>query len=184
MLKAVADGTVFEVVYGIALRASSTAAALGQAVPKDARRNVIAGARELIRITGGKNVILSSDVARCLEMRAPHDLINLCARFARSSVRSTRCRAQRRRPGLQAGASESGRVRQLPRHHHASACAVSCSLPCLSLDHRTDSNRQGYRGVLSTPRLVTAPAPEEQAGQKRKRDGADVGAREDELLPT
>lgn len=74
VLKAVTDGVVFEICYGIAMRSSSTG------VPKDARRNVMAGARELIRITGGKNIVFSGDVAKCLEMRAPHDLINLCVR--------------------------------------------------------------------------------------------------------
>ena len=71
VLKAIADGAFFEICYAPALRA--------QPVPKDARRNVIAGARELIRITNGKGIILSSEVRRCFELRAPLDLCNLGA---------------------------------------------------------------------------------------------------------
>jgi ribonuclease P/MRP protein subunit RPP1 len=76
VLKAVADGVMFEVCYGITMRSSATADKSGSVVPKDARRNVIAGARELIRITNGKGVILSSQVKHCMEMRAPLDLCN------------------------------------------------------------------------------------------------------------
>lgn len=87
VLKAIADGAVFEVCYGVAMRlgdgsgSTSGAAATGQMsggpVPRDARRNVISGARELIRITNGKGIILSSEVRRCMELRGPLDLCNL-----------------------------------------------------------------------------------------------------------
>lgn len=69
VLKAIADGAFFEISYGPALQA--------QPIPKEARRNVIAGARELIRVTNGKGIILSSEVRRCFELRGPVDLCNL-----------------------------------------------------------------------------------------------------------
>lgn len=84
VLKAIADGAVFEVCYGSAMRSaagqsSGVNSAAGSSMPinRDARRNVIAGAREIIRITNGKGVVLSSEVRRHLEMRGPLDLCNL-----------------------------------------------------------------------------------------------------------
>ena len=37
----------------------------------------MAAAKELIRITKGKGIILSSEVRKCMELRAPNDLTNL-----------------------------------------------------------------------------------------------------------
>jgi len=68
VLKAIADGVVFEVAYSPALRTDQ----------KDARRNILAGARELIRVTSGKGVIFSSDARAFLEIRSPADVQNLC----------------------------------------------------------------------------------------------------------
>lgn len=85
VLKAVADGVVFEVAYSPALRTD----------PKDARRNILAGARELIRITSGKGIIFSSDARTFLEVRSPADVQNLCvvrtcrSAFIRASIRMT-----------------------------------------------------------------------------------------------
>lgn len=73
VLSAVQQGVFFEIVYGIALRPSSAE----NPVPKEARRNVFAGARELIKMTNGKNLILSSAVQKCMELRSPSDVINL-----------------------------------------------------------------------------------------------------------
>jgi hypothetical protein len=89
VLKAIADGVVFEIAYAPAMRSagfSSSATSsdgggggrLSGEVPKEARRNVIAGARELVRVANGKGVIMSSEVRRALEMRGPNDLVNLC----------------------------------------------------------------------------------------------------------
>lgn len=75
VLKAIAEGTMFEACYGPAMRLNSTSGA--SSLPKEARRNIIAGARELIRITNGKGVILSSEVKNALELRGPLDLCNL-----------------------------------------------------------------------------------------------------------
>lgn len=67
---AIQQGVYFEIVYSIALRS-------GADVPKEARRNVFAGARELIKMTNGKNIILSSGVKKCMELRSPGDVSNL-----------------------------------------------------------------------------------------------------------
>ncbi|GAA5920265.1 hypothetical protein JCM5296_004594, partial [Sporobolomyces johnsonii] len=39
----------------------------------------IAGAREVVRATGGKGVVISSGAVRAGEMRASEDLVNLCS---------------------------------------------------------------------------------------------------------
>lgn len=46
------------------------------------RRNWIAGAREVVRATEGKGVVISSGAVRAGEMRGTEDLINLCVSFA------------------------------------------------------------------------------------------------------
>ena len=74
ILKAIGDGVVFEIAYSAAMRTNGE-------VVKDARKNLLAGARELIRVTGGKGVIFSSDARQFLELRAPADLQNLYVRF-------------------------------------------------------------------------------------------------------
>lgn len=76
VLKAVADGVVFEICYGAAMRSASSSSSADKPVSKDARRNIIAGARELIRVTNGKGVIISSEARKCMEMRGPLDLCN------------------------------------------------------------------------------------------------------------
>lgn len=75
MLKAISEGTMFEICYAPAMRLNNIND--NSNLPKEARRNIIAGARELIRITNGKGIILSSEVKRALEMRSPLDLCNL-----------------------------------------------------------------------------------------------------------
>jgi ribonuclease P/MRP protein subunit RPP1 len=70
VLNAIQQGVVFELVYGVTLRT---------AVPKDARRNVFASAKELVRITKGKGLLLSSAVQNCMELRAAPDLIALAS---------------------------------------------------------------------------------------------------------
>lgn len=78
MLKAIAEGAVFEICYGIAMRSGSAPVLQAEKpIPKEARRNVISGARELIRIANGKGIILSSEVRRCMELRGSADLCNL-----------------------------------------------------------------------------------------------------------
>lgn len=42
------------------------------------RRNWIAGAKEIVRATGGVGVIISSGAVKAGEMRAAEDMINLC----------------------------------------------------------------------------------------------------------
>jgi ribonuclease P/MRP protein subunit RPP1 len=76
VLKAIAEGTMFEICYGAAMRLNTPTTGAG-GLPKEARRNIIAGARELIRVTNGKGIILSSEVRQALEMRGPLDLMNL-----------------------------------------------------------------------------------------------------------
>lgn len=41
------------------------------------RRNLITNALNLVRVTKGKNIILSSAARRAIELRGPHDVINL-----------------------------------------------------------------------------------------------------------
>nr|ASF90188.1 hypothetical protein SPAR05921 [Bartheletia paradoxa] len=64
--KALEGGAVFEICY-----TGAVSGEIGE------RRNLIAGAREVIRITGGKGVVLSGEVEEMMGLRGPFDVINL-----------------------------------------------------------------------------------------------------------
>lgn len=65
--KAISDGAFFEICYGGALDGSN----------EYGRRNLIAGVKEIVRVTGGKGIIFSSNVKNALHLRSPYDVINL-----------------------------------------------------------------------------------------------------------
>ncbi|KNC99129.1 uncharacterized protein SPPG_05388 [Spizellomyces punctatus DAOM BR117] len=79
-------GLFFEISYGGAIRDAS------------ARRHLIRNAASLIRATKGKNVIITSEAQKDLELRGPYDVINLASIFslnqalAKNSI-SANCRA-------------------------------------------------------------------------------------------
>ncbi|GJJ74653.1 ribonuclease P/MRP protein subunit RPP1 [Entomortierella parvispora] len=61
---AVERGIYFELCYGAAIRDAT------------ARRNLISNAASLIRATRGKNIILTSQAMRAMELRGPYDIVN------------------------------------------------------------------------------------------------------------
>lgn len=71
---ALANGVVFEITYGAAI-----ATTLNTPDVSAARRNLFAGARDLLRATNGKGVIISSNASDALGLRAPYDVMNLAA---------------------------------------------------------------------------------------------------------
>lgn len=74
---ALANGVVFEIAYGPAVGSS-------QRDDQDlttARRNLFSGAREILRVTNGKGVILSSAAADVMGLRGPYDVMNLYVSF-------------------------------------------------------------------------------------------------------
>ncbi|CBQ73525.1 related to Ribonuclease P protein subunit p30 [Sporisorium reilianum SRZ2] len=85
---ALENGVQFEITY---------AQAVGDDATK-ARRNLISGARDLLRVTNGKGVFFSSGATHALSLRAPYDVINLGAIFgmnasaARDAI-SNNCRS-------------------------------------------------------------------------------------------
>jgi len=60
---------MFEICYSAALRDAS------------ARRYLMNNATDLVRITKGKNIILSSEARHALELRGPYDVMNLSCLF-------------------------------------------------------------------------------------------------------
>ena len=150
VLKALADGTVFEVCYGIAMRSTGGSAShpsqqgTEKSIPKEARRNIVAGARELIRVTNGKGIILSSEVRRCMEMRGPLDLCNLGTILGLKPE--------------QARNSVAGNARMAVIRGHA--------------------DRGTYRGVIGNPVVLVTTrtgSGEVQQASKRKRTQDDTG---------
>lgn len=85
---ALENGVHFEVTYAQAVADDGT----------KARRNLISGARDLLRVTNGKGVFFSSGATEALSLRAPYDVINLGAIFglnpaaARDAI-SNNCRS-------------------------------------------------------------------------------------------
>lgn len=73
---ALANGAVFEITYSAALssggRASDDALDVGSA-----RRHLFSGARELLRATNGRGVILSSAATDVMGLRGPYDVMNM-----------------------------------------------------------------------------------------------------------
>ncbi|GAA5937206.1 hypothetical protein JCM1841_002326 [Sporobolomyces salmonicolor] len=70
-------GVGFELVLRGVTRQDEAGEQAGEAGRR--RRNWIAGAREVVRATAGKGVVISSGAVRAGEMRASEDLINLCS---------------------------------------------------------------------------------------------------------
>jgi RNase P/RNase MRP subunit p30 len=62
---AIARGVHFEICYAPALRDSAS------------RRNLVANSQQLLRLTRGRNIVLSSGALRPMELRGPHDVANL-----------------------------------------------------------------------------------------------------------
>ncbi|KAJ3090774.1 hypothetical protein HK102_002733 [Quaeritorhiza haematococci] len=63
--QAIQRGIYFEISYGAALRDTN------------ARRNLIGNVASLIRATRGRNMIITSDAKKAMEVRGPHDVMNL-----------------------------------------------------------------------------------------------------------
>lgn len=85
---ALENGVHFEITYAQALLHDDT----------KARRNLISGARDLLRVTNGKGIFFSSQATQALSVRAPYDVINLGGIFgltpsaAREAI-SNNCRS-------------------------------------------------------------------------------------------
>ncbi|PWN54189.1 PHP domain-like protein [Violaceomyces palustris] len=81
---ALENGVMFEICYGPAVGSCSTSDGNLRADPQSmakARRNLISGVRDLLRITNGKGVFFSSGVSEALGLRGPYDVINLATIF-------------------------------------------------------------------------------------------------------
>ncbi|EKX31759.1 hypothetical protein GUITHDRAFT_122047 [Guillardia theta CCMP2712] len=64
-IKAIDRGVFFEITYGPCLRDAG------------ARRQLFSNAMELVRATRGRNLIISSQAERAMELRSPHDVISM-----------------------------------------------------------------------------------------------------------
>lgn len=62
---AIERGITFEITYGTCLR------------NKDARKFFLHNATNLVRVTRGKNLIISSAALKAMDIRNPYDVINL-----------------------------------------------------------------------------------------------------------
>ena len=81
---ALSNGVVFEITYGAAIDSKSSSLSSKSTSEmsdlSDARRNLFSGAREILRVTNGKGVILSSQAMDAMGLRAPYDVMNLYVR--------------------------------------------------------------------------------------------------------
>lgn len=70
---AIQNGAVFEVCYSCAV------SGVNNGEDAKARRNIISSTRELIRMTNGKGIILSSGASDLMGLRGPYDVINFAS---------------------------------------------------------------------------------------------------------
>ena len=62
---AITRGLFFEIRYAPAIR------------DQNSRKNLISNAMALAKVTKGKNIIFTSEASTALELRGPHDIINM-----------------------------------------------------------------------------------------------------------
>ncbi|KAI9004126.1 RNase P subunit p30-domain-containing protein, partial [Gaertneriomyces semiglobifer] len=67
---AIQRGVYFEICYSAAIRDVT------------ARKHLISNAAALVRVTKGKNILITSGAEKALELRGPHDVINLGSIFS------------------------------------------------------------------------------------------------------
>lgn len=117
------------------------------------RRNVVAGGKEVVRVTKGKGVIVSSGAARWNEMRAPDDVANLCVPSLALVDAADSNRAQL--VGLSSDqarkAVSSNALTIVKRGGESRRCMRA------RLTAGPEMTRQTYRGIISNPVLVTTP---------------------------
>ncbi|ORY45584.1 PHP domain-like protein [Rhizoclosmatium globosum] len=66
---AIQKGIYFELSYGPCIR------------DQNARRNIISNLQSILRVTAGKHLVVTSDAIRALDLRSPHDVMNLLQVF-------------------------------------------------------------------------------------------------------
>ncbi|KAJ3055906.1 Ribonuclease P protein subunit p30 [Rhizophlyctis rosea] len=76
---AISRGIHFEICYAPAIR------------DQTARKHLITNAAALIRLTKGKNVIITSEAQRAMEVRGPYDVINLGSIFSLNQALAKNC---------------------------------------------------------------------------------------------
>ncbi|ORX50653.1 PHP domain-like protein [Piromyces finnis] len=76
---AIERGIHFEINYSVSLR------------DNNARKHLISNAANLARVTRGKNIIISSEAQKALEIRGPYDIINLSSIFGLNQALAKNC---------------------------------------------------------------------------------------------
>jgi len=76
---AIERGIHFEITYGASIRDTT------------ARKHLISNAANLVRVTRGKNIIISSEAQKALEIRGPYDIINLASIFGLNQALAKNC---------------------------------------------------------------------------------------------
>ncbi|RUS13723.1 RNase P subunit p30-domain-containing protein [Endogone sp. FLAS-F59071] len=62
-----------------------------QFTDQSARRHLISNAQSLVRVSRGKNIIISSEAQRAMELRGPYDLVNLGTLFGLNQADAKDC---------------------------------------------------------------------------------------------
>jgi RNase P/RNase MRP subunit p30 len=75
--QAIDRGILFEICYAPGIRDTSSG-----------RRYLISNAMDLVRVTEGKNILLSSGAIQAMELRGPYDVINLASLFGLSEAQA------------------------------------------------------------------------------------------------
>ena len=155
---AIKNGAVFEIGYVGALGGESDPVLVDAGAAEtgtSAKRNWWAAAREVVRVTKGKSIIVSSGVGNDSDLRAPRDVANLyILPFCHKSGGLTNSLGRITLLGLPQDASH-GCLTAVPKSVVFRACLFFLSLlvACANEILYT-ATRKTYRAVLSEPRLV------------------------------
>ncbi|RHZ65096.1 hypothetical protein Glove_319g29 [Diversispora epigaea] len=76
---AIERGVFFEICYAPAIRDASS------------RRQLISNAQNLVRVTRGKNIIITSEAQRAMELRGPYDIMNLATIMGMNQATAKEC---------------------------------------------------------------------------------------------
>lgn len=166
---AIKNGAVFEMNYSGAFGGDPDGF---ETVSVAIKRNWWAAAREVIRVTKGKGVIVSGGVTNEPDLRAPRDIANLCVDFI-PALTVTLIRTLGNRITMLGLAQDVAHSTMSKEPQALVLRARESTYTCLSRLLRPtfhEETRRTYRAILSEPRLVipgvqpqTIPQPPQEA---------------------
>jgi ribonuclease P/MRP protein subunit RPP1 len=143
--QAIARGIHFEISIGSALK------------DPNIRRHMLSNALHLVRVTKGRNIIITSEAQRAIDLRAPYDLINLGVLFGLNQAEAKLCIAKHCNSMLLHGATRKTAKGVIGLQKVADlAPSEVWKLPTVIPEHKTDDiNNNNTNAPPSTGNAVS-----------------------------